>query len=109
MSGFQFAGNVWPARVFGDSGEMYFGQPIGATAWTGLPDVDDDQFAVLGPDHFDSDYLPAPDSPARGVGTAVAGVLVDFHGRPRPLSGPQIAGAVVDDPGVIFEDGFEGE
>ncbi len=109
MSGFDFSGNVWPARVFGSSGEMYFGQPIDASDWTSLPNVQGDQFAVLGLDHFNADYLPAAGSPARGVGAAVPGVLVDFHGRPRPLNGPQIAGAVVDPVGALFADGFEAQ
>ena len=109
LSGFQFSGNVWPARVSGTSGEMYFGAQIDAGQWTGLPQVTDDRFEVLPLSHFDSSYLPAPGSPARGQGAAVAGVQVDFYGRPRPLSGAQIAGAVVDSPDAVFADGFEAD
>ncbi len=107
MSGFQFSGNVWPARVFGNSGEMFFGTEIDASQWTGLSQVTGDRFEVLPLGHFDSSFLPAPGSPARGQGEPVPGVQVDFYGRPRPLNGAQIAGAVVDSVEPMFADGFE--
>lgn len=107
LAGYRFAGNVWPARVFGSSGEMLFGGVIAAAQWVALPQVDGDRFAQLPLGHLGADYLPASNSPARGQGSAVPGVQVDFHGRARPLSGPQVAGAVVDPPTALLVDGFE--
>ncbi len=91
LSGHISRNNVWANPQTGSRWHGLNGASLSATAWNTLAQTSFETHRTFLPGDLAAGFLPTFNA---AVGTPVAGVMVDFHGEPRPASGPWIVGAV---------------